>query len=412
MSGLGLIVYPRAIDGPPVAVCRRGLFSGGSTYMASLLRRMAVASAVAGTMLIGTISPALADPPAGTTPAATDIVGVGSDTLQDVDNALSVAYNAQAAVSDPKVYSWDAFGANLPASITTKTGCTAIPQRPKGSSAGITALLNDTTGCIDFARSSRAKKTNGNEDSLAFFALGQDGVTWSTPATSYAPASLTRSQLASIYACSPTAQVWNQVGGKDKVTVTKTTKWVWKMVFNKKLHKKVRTHVKVVTTKTVKTPVPIHPYLPQSASGTRAFWESAIGVADGAIGACVIQGGEENNGTVLPQSDAGALAVYSVGKWVAQAINKHSDVHGDYVLHQIGGISPTVGTAATTELNIDFNPQFLRVIFDVVKKLPGKNDVDPKYSKIFGSTGYFCSQPAIIKSYGFLPLGGACGLQS
>src|ERR1700730_5713662 len=97
MSGLGLIVYPRATDGPPVAVCRRGLFSGGSTYMASLLRRMAAASAGAGTMRLGAFSPALAAPPAGTTPAATDIVGVGSDTTQDVVNALSVAYNKQAA---------------------------------------------------------------------------------------------------------------------------------------------------------------------------------------------------------------------------------------------------------------------------------------------------------------------------
>ncbi len=379
--------------------------------MASLLRRMAVASAVAGTMLIGTISPALADPPTGTSPAVTDIVGVGSDTTQDVVNALSVAYNAQALAGAPKVYSWDAFGTGLATSITTKTGCTTMP-RPNGSGAGISALKNDTTGCIDFARSSRAKKTDGSEDSLAFFALGQDGVTWSTPATSYAPASLTRSQLAGIYACSPTAQFWNQVGGKDKVTVTKTTTWVWKMVYNKKLRKKVRTHVKVVTTKTVKTHVPIHPYLPQPGSGTRNFWEGALGVADGAIGSCVNQTLEENTGNVLPQKDAGALAVYSVGKWVAQAVNKHNDVHGDYVLHQVGGISPTVGAGAATELNIDFNPQFLRIIFDVVKKLPGKNDVDPKYSGVFGSSGVFCSQPAIIKSYGFLPLGGACGLQS
>lgn len=379
--------------------------------MASLLRRMAVASAVAGTMLIGSISPALADPPAGTSPAATDMVGVGSDTLQDVVNALSVAYNAQAAASDPKVYSWDAFGAGLPTSITTKAGCTSMP-RPNGSGAGIAALKNDTTGCIDFARSSRAKKTDGSEDSLAFFALGQDGVTWSTPATTYAPASLTRSQLASIYACSPTAQVWNQVGGKDKVTVTKTTTWVWKMVYNKKLHKKVRTHVKVVTTKTVKTPVAIHPYLPQPGSGTRNFWEGALGLADSAIGSCVNQKLEENTGNVLPQTDAGALAVYSVGKWVAQAVNKHTDVHGDYVLHQVGGISPTVGTGAATELNIDFNPQFLRIIFDVVKKISGTNSVLTKYSGVFGSSGIFCAHPEIIKSYGFLPLGGACGLQS
>ena len=114
--------------------------------MASLLRRMAVASAVAGTMLIGTISPALADPPSGTNPTVNDIVGVGSDTTQDVVNALSVAYNAQAAAGAPQVYSWDAFGANLPAgNITTKAGCTSMP-RPNGSGAGIGALKNDTTG--------------------------------------------------------------------------------------------------------------------------------------------------------------------------------------------------------------------------------------------------------------------------
>ena len=51
----------------------------------------AAIAAAATTALAAT--PALADPPTGVTPKPTDVVGVGSDTIQNVMDQFSVDYN-------------------------------------------------------------------------------------------------------------------------------------------------------------------------------------------------------------------------------------------------------------------------------------------------------------------------------
>src|SRR5690242_16841647 len=53
------------------------------------------------------------------------------------------------------------------ASCTSDTVYNGMNPPPNGSSAGITALVNDTNGCIDFARSSRGAKT-GDPSNLSF----------------------------------------------------------------------------------------------------------------------------------------------------------------------------------------------------------------------------------------------------
>src|ERR1700722_10688603 len=98
------------------------------------------AALVAGTVTMA--SAATNEPPKGVTPAAYDIVGVGSNTTQYVMDAFSVAYNKTVKthnVNNPKFYSYDAVpaGAN-PAgtySIKPKAGCKAI-TRPNGSGPG------------------------------------------------------------------------------------------------------------------------------------------------------------------------------------------------------------------------------------------------------------------------------------
>src|SRR6185437_1912194 len=100
-----------------------------------------------------TAVPALADPPK--TPAAGDVVGVGSDTIQNVLNQFSVSYNATHK-SGPRLWSWDATDPTTGAiglPITLKKGCKQI-ARPNGSSGGIAALTteNASTGghpCMD-----------------------------------------------------------------------------------------------------------------------------------------------------------------------------------------------------------------------------------------------------------------------
>ncbi len=112
---------------------------------------------------------------------------------------------------------------------------------PNGSSAGITALSNDKTGLIDFARSSRGPKT-GETKTLDFWAYALGAVDWVKFPGSLAPAGLTQQQLIDIYTCDPAthapfASNWSQVGGSAG---------------------------------------PIIKYAPQSGSGTLSFFSSKL----------------------------------------------------------------------------------------------------------------------------------------
>src|SRR5216683_776233 len=128
------------------------------------LKKLLAAAAVVASATAMAVGPALADPINGSgnpvTPKETDVVGVGSDTLEFLMDQLSFDYNKSHSTG-AKLYSWDALSpkTGLTATIKTKAGCTAIP-RPDGSSAGIaTLILNTKTGdkkhfCVDFARRS------------------------------------------------------------------------------------------------------------------------------------------------------------------------------------------------------------------------------------------------------------------
>ncbi|GAB2808878.1 substrate-binding domain-containing protein [Actinocorallia aurea] len=342
-----------------------------------MLKKMVLSAAAAALAVCAVQVPASADP--GFTPAKTDLVGVGSDTTQDVVNALAAAYNKTKPAA--RLASFNATGS---ATFTPKAG---LPKRARvvGSSNGIKALLADNEGAYDFARSSRAKKTDGTEATLSFYAFAQDGVTWAVNYNSFAPKSLKKSQLASIYKCASSARYWDQVGGK----------------------------------KNGKKRVAIKPWLPQAGSGTRSFFLGAIGLTDAQVGSCVNQKATniENDGTKVGTNRA-SIAPFSIGQWIAQAINHKSDRHGKLVLGKIAGVSPTTGKITigkkgsvkgkNIRLNAsDFPHQYLRLVYNVVR-----TDEAVKFDAIFGATGFVCDQPALIRSFGFEPIGGGCGAVS
>lgn len=324
-------------------------------------RNRAGVAAVAGAATLAILGGgvALADPPFK--PQRTDIVGVGSDTTQSVMNAYAKAYNATKPAR--RLASFNATGS---ANIVTKAGCAPI-ARPNGSSAGIAALRADTKGCIDFARSSRPKATDGSENSLAFFAYARDGVTWVTVPSAKTPANLTTNDLRNIYTCAVTN--WHSVSRQLPSN-------------------------------------PIHAYLPQVGSGTRSFFESAIGITDSQVGSCVKQSIEENTGTQL-KHDTLAIAPYSIAKWIAQKKKKETDVRGGVTLHRINGTNPLT---ASGKLNTRFSSGFLRLVYNVVKTTGGT--VPAAYLNIFGPSGFICTHQSIAVSYGFARLGGACGSRS
>jgi ABC-type phosphate transport system substrate-binding protein len=368
---------------------------------------LAATAAAAITALMA--GPALADPiPVGTIPKATDVVGVGSDTTESVFDQLSVDYNATHTTG--KLYSWDATPQG--GTITPKAGCSSTTPRPTGSTAGIGALENTamtgTHPCIDFARSSRDRGQGPTPDpnTISFIDVAGDAVTYATQPGSHAPNNLTTAQLTAIYSCS--VSNWSQVGG---------------------------------------TAGKIIPMLPQSGSGTRGFFLTAIGLT--APGSCVstsatVQGAAGNGANTLEENEGVdpslnknktlVIFPFSVGKWIAEKFHSAScgtttqcfanetkctptgsqnmfgcNLHGSMVLNHINGTSPTVGTGQSTVINKRFTGGFTRVLFEVTNNPGGGTTpvVPPNLAKYFGPTGFTCTNAtakAHLKSYGFLVL--------
>jgi ABC-type phosphate transport system substrate-binding protein len=412
-----------------------------------LLSKLLAGTASAAALASLVAAPALADPPAGTTPRTTDAVGVGSDTTQYLLDQLALNYDTTHPDATTKLYSWDAVNPDTLAigdPIVTKAGCAAIP-RPDGSSAGIAAFEDNarpsgdsTNYCIDFARSSRARLSTDPPcatGGICFVALAEDAVTWAdrdkASGGTDAPASLTTAQLTEIYTCKVTN--WKQVGGKSAT---------------------------------------IEPFLPQTSSGTRAFFLAAIDVTT--PGACVSDVNntlEENEGINPVLDSPEAIFIYSVGDYIAQAYrsapctnagcgevspttppcapagseNKFGcDETGVLTINEINGTNPATpwplpkpptppAVNKGVKINAKFDNAFLRTLYDVVRYDPNTTDHIPgaeagapggiNLEKFFGaasagkfadsSPGYACGAAGQTAdgAYGFLA-SPACGMPS
>ena len=382
--------------------------------MRKLTRLIAGAASVAAAaaLVAGTVTAASAatnDPPRGVTPAAYDIVGVGSNTTEYVMDAFSVAYNKTVKVhnvNNPKLYSYDALpeGKNVPGTypMKPKAGCATI-DRPNGSTAGIGAL-NTTQKikfnggsyqCIDFARSSGGRKPTNPADKpggVVFVAFAKDAITWAARSAAKggtdAPTSLTTAQLKAIFTCKDTN--WSQVGGKaGKITV----------------------------------------YLPQAGSGTLSTWEKFMGITT--LGACVSQAPEENEGTYKGFNSPNAIFIWSIGAYVAEKYHEANcgatptktqnqfgcNLSGFIVPEKISGVNP-LSSGKVPTINPKFPTAYWRTVYNVVNYWTGTKDhLSPKDEHIFGSRaekGYICSNAGaqtLIRDYGFVTTG-LCGSTS
>ncbi|MFG2845688.1 PstS family phosphate ABC transporter substrate-binding protein [Kitasatospora sp. NPDC048296] len=336
--------------------------------------KLLTAAALATSLVTIASGAAVADPAAGVTPAAQDIVGVGSDTIQSVLNQFSADYNASlgAGSTAPHLYSWDATGTSP---ITTKTGATSI-ARPNGSGAGIKALVANTSATVDFARSSRGPAAT-DAHGLDFVTLAKDAVTWSAQANGNAPAQLTADQLTGIYKCTITN--WQQINSSLPNAAIK-------------------------------------PFLPQADSGTRSFFLSAINVAT--PGSCVTSGPEENEGTDTNLTDPNVVFPYSVAHYIGQTVGGHgttTDAPGNLSLRNVVAGGVTLTPITNNQIDTDFsNSQFGRVVYNVFRdsEWSGTDAHAQALQAIFGSNGWICNDPtaaADLASYGFLATP-ACGV--
>ena len=172
------------------------------------------------------------------TPAAADLVGVGSDTIQHTLKLLADAWNSQSPAPAFKVATYAATGGGTLPAIGDVT-------RPNGSGAGKAQLWNPSNPAVDFARASSSLSTGDSSETSAGlqqipFALDTLRVAVSNLTASHAPATLTGAQILSIYKGEVTN--WSQVGGTDGA---------------------------------------IKPALPQAGSGTLSFFEAQLKALNG-----------------------------------------------------------------------------------------------------------------------------------
>lgn len=336
------------------------------TYSAFLGATALVASGLA----LATVAPASADPTSPVfTPSATDIVGVGSDTIEGVVNDLAqgkgVDAGWNATHASQRLASFDA--TPQPSTITLRSAPwngTADPlsiNRPNGSGQGKATLFGAGNNAnVNFARSSSTLNTT-EAANLTQFPFAVDGLKMAVSGNvaSHAPASLSISDIVGIY--KGTYKRWNQIPGNGAGS----------SAF-------------------------IHPYVPQTGSGTRSFFLSelkagnggvdvTLAVADGS-GYLGVSETQEHSPTDI-QGNADAIAPFSTAR--AQTLSSPSAIH------------------------LEDGYRARRAVYIVVRNA----DAGSQWAgDLFGTSGFFCSAPAksIIEADGFEQLasvgdGGVCG---
>ena len=293
--------------------------------------------------------------PAHAEPVSNSYSIVGSDTLEDVVNALAngtliTGSSVRSTVNNTTIGSFDATGSPY---ITTKTAGTRF-GRPNGSGDGVKALSRSIdgtaytsataggpanvviTGQVDIARSSSGGTVN-NAGELLYVPFGRDAIAYAYKGSATGLDGLTASQMKSLYECSPGFQI----GG---VTVT--------------------------------------PIIPQAGSGSRKDFLAKIGSTEtlmktiGETG-CVVEGQEHDATTLTAES----VMPMAVSRWVAMNTGASYDKRGTGTLGSlVSGVAPVTGTGSTMEPNAPYyaDTTWGRDTFLVVENAR-VDSADPKY---------------------------------
>ena len=379
-------------------------------------KRMALAlaaSALLGSAFAG--SSASADPK-----QLSAVVGTGSDTTQDVMNALSGHVNgfnftpaqSSAASGQRQLVSFNATNIGTGVAdncITPKVGGPSF-DRPNGSTNGLRALsraldgtgggsaacggVTDVTGLVDYARSSSGT-SNAAATDLTFIPFGRDALSFAYYRAGGAGGpvtSLTRPQLTSLF----TTGSIIVANGTENVTII--------------------------------------PCGIQTGSGTFTFWNTvhaASATENAATTVCNNLGGtgrvqEHDAAGLKAKGDLAAAGVQVViGFSAANYIAKSNGVAiGNPALSNVGigsisdngagvnlgnpvsGVAPNVVPASSFYSSNIFGRDVYNVLPTSIVTGPGNNDVKTLF---IGSTSGVCSRSATIQQFGYLSLGAACG---
>lgn len=346
-------------------------------------------------------------------------VGVGSDTVQDVMNAMAgftngVAYTpitSGSATSNRQVISFDAFAPAGVADncITAKLGGPSF-YRPNGSGAGRKALYAasglstagwtgqggcgtavDISGQVDFARSSGGPSTGDTGTDQTYIPFGRDGVTFAYYRAAGNPVtSLTRGQLTTLFTTGP-----QTIGG-----------------------------------------VRIVPCGIQTSSGTYAFWNTVTTASttqeNTATTECnaLLGRSEENDGTAL-KARGDALAAtsghandqviigFSSASFIAKSnlvapgtppaavgVGSISDNGGGVNLGSpVSGTAPNLTPSSSFFADSTFGRNVYTVLPTTVATGPGNGAIKALF---VGGTSALCNATSTINKFGFLATA-SCG---
>lgn len=327
--------------------------------------RKRVSFAVAGAIVassalsVGLAAPASAadtqfDP--GFVPAAGDLVGVGSDTIEIALDHLAKGANGTAGFNASgagyKVASFAAAG--TPTDVVLRSGSASIPRSTiNGSGAGKNKLYgagNNTD--VSFARSSSSLNPTEVSAGLQQFPFAVDGLKLGVSATATnAPATITPSQLVAIYSGAVTN--WSEIGGQPGL---------------------------------------IKPYVPQAGSGTLSFFTAQLTAA--------------NNGN--PVSLAGTVG----------STQEHDDTDIKSNPNAIAPFSTARAKNMTSTIKLEKGFKAYRAVYNVVRGGDLANPtLGAKLDAVFGEDGFICGPTGktLIEAAGFDQLatptdGGVCGV--
>jgi hypothetical protein len=394
--------------------------------------------------------------PASADPTETYVV-VGSDTIQDVYNAFSLAFGSNRLGSYNATNPVTGAIAEEITPVDGTGGVNCSFDRPNGSGAGIAALrynLGDhtvsglqgthdpQTGCVDIARSSSAPPTGGyaGTDAIQFIPFAIDGVTGSTGPFAGDPtigttftadegngstttATIQQSSLSQTDLNDFTTTNLQQLYGTPgftTVAATGVTYAAWSPANG--------TGNNGFVAGAPSTAQRIDLYIPQANSGTLKFWlgstllnvtqqvwdNQTIVNAPGAPALVTANTPVEEHDGTADAVDPFAYFPFSIAQWISQR-NGHNDRRHGATLANANMVDPYAGTGvpATGTLNTALGA-YNRDVWSVAAQarvLAGGDLEGLLTSSINGvsvGTAQLCTETPLIVSYGFARLS-TCG---
>jgi hypothetical protein len=375
-------------------------------------------------LIVGTFAaPVQADPAAAT---FGQLVGLGSDTTQDVVNGLAAAITPGAASVAPagSLASYFATGSST---VVTRSGAAEIP-RASGSSSGrdmllvsmgalasktitaanglggvssLSATKDNSVGMIDFARSSSGLSTALSNGVVTYIPFARDAVT------------------AAVNPASPLAVVPFVLGSAEvpgEPSLYNIYRGVVRYAYitgdeGSYAYNSVGATAEAAPAGT--TAYAIQAYLPQAGSGTRSYFISKVNLTEPNVitintatpdtikstygeGLAV----QEHDGSVV-ESDPHGVVAFSISQWVAQAnLKAETDRRHGAVLTPMNGVAPTTGSGTSFATN----PLFTAMVRDVYNIVPSRlaDDETSAINDMFvGATSKVCAASSTITAFGF-----------